>query len=458
MRRALGHFPVPRIAEEILRTYYRAGGKKPTESFKLAPLYRIKTSLAGLRLTVLANFVEVFLAKEGHEGKVGINFLEKVQLPHLASIYGAMLAGVDYVLMGAGIPRQIPGAIETLRRHLKARYKLYVEGADSGDSTYTEFDPAEVIGLADDETLERPSFLAIIASATLAQSLATKASGYIDGFIVEYPVAGGHNAPPRGQLKLSGEGEPVYGPKDAVDLKKIAALDRPFWLAGGYGGPDRLQQALELGANGIQVGSAFSLCEESGIEPRLKKRALHRIAQRNMHVFTDVRASPTGFPFKVMPLEDTGSEQEVYEDRPRICDLGYLRELAKMPDGRIVLRCASEPIEDYLRKGGSVEATRGRKCLCNALMANVGLAQHYPSKPPETPLLTAGDDVEMVLGLLRNGRLSYTAREVIDMLRGPRAESGVSDEKTISPENRMAEKDPSPREDPSTVEERESRG
>ena len=30
-------------------------------------------------------------------GKVGINLLEKVQLPNLATLYGAMLAGVDYV-------------------------------------------------------------------------------------------------------------------------------------------------------------------------------------------------------------------------------------------------------------------------------------------------------------------------------------------------------------------------
>ena len=41
-----------------------------------------------------ANFVEVFLAREGHVHPVGINFLEKIQMPHLPSLYGAMLAGV----------------------------------------------------------------------------------------------------------------------------------------------------------------------------------------------------------------------------------------------------------------------------------------------------------------------------------------------------------------------------
>ncbi len=64
---------------------------------------------------MVSNFVEVFLAREDHTNPVGINFLEKVQMPHLASIYGAMLAGVGYVLMGAGIPLHIPGVLDLLR-------------------------------------------------------------------------------------------------------------------------------------------------------------------------------------------------------------------------------------------------------------------------------------------------------------------------------------------------------
>ena len=69
------------------------------------------------QLTMLANFVEIFLAREGHDGIVGINLLTKVQMPTLPSLYGAMLAGVDYVLMGAGIPREIPGVLDALAQH-----------------------------------------------------------------------------------------------------------------------------------------------------------------------------------------------------------------------------------------------------------------------------------------------------------------------------------------------------
>ncbi len=62
--------------------------------------------------------------------------------------------------------------------------------------------------------------------------------------MVEAPTAGGHNAPPRGKLVLDEAGEPVYGPRDAIDTEKFAALGMPFWLAGSYGSPQRLQEAL----------------------------------------------------------------------------------------------------------------------------------------------------------------------------------------------------------------------
>ena len=92
-------------------------------------------------MTVVANFVEVFLAKEGHDGPVGINLLEKIQLPNLASLYGAMLAGVDYVLMGAGIPLEIPGALDRLARHEPTTLRLQVEGAAPDDAFVVRFDP-----------------------------------------------------------------------------------------------------------------------------------------------------------------------------------------------------------------------------------------------------------------------------------------------------------------------------
>ena len=109
LRQALQNFPVPGVADRVLAQYFIPGGKAPAAPFKPAAMPTLQYSKTLMELTVAANFVEVFLARDGHDGLVGINFLEKMQLPTLPSLYGAMLAGVDYVLMGAGIPRAIPG-------------------------------------------------------------------------------------------------------------------------------------------------------------------------------------------------------------------------------------------------------------------------------------------------------------------------------------------------------------
>src|SRR5208283_1213849 len=124
LRHALNRFPIPAIATRVLEQYYIPGGKSPSAPFKPAPMPTLHPGAALVELTVVANFVEVFLAKEGHGGLVGINFLEKIQLPTLPSLYGAMLANVDYVLMGAGIPRAIPGALDRLAAGEPAQIKI----------------------------------------------------------------------------------------------------------------------------------------------------------------------------------------------------------------------------------------------------------------------------------------------------------------------------------------------
>ena len=107
-------------------------------------------------------------------------------------------------------------------------------------------------------------------------------------------------------------------------------------------------------------------------------------------VFTDPKASPTGFPFKVVNLPGTYSEEDEYLNRKRICDLGYLRSLYRRKDGSTGTRCASEPEETYLQKSGEKPEMEGRKCLCNGLMANIGLSQTRSDGSIEKPLVTSG--------------------------------------------------------------------
>jgi NAD(P)H-dependent flavin oxidoreductase YrpB (nitropropane dioxygenase family) len=415
MRRAMAHFPIPGMVGRILDAYFIPGGKSPTAPFKPVPMFTAQPSLKLQALTIVANFVEVFLAKEGHGGVVGINLMEKIQLPNLPSLYGAMLAGVDYVLMGAGIPREIPGALDQLAQHQPVALKLHVENAAADEQYQIRFDPAAIMGDVL-PPLQRPTFLAIIASATLALTLAKKSTGRVDGFVIEGPTAGGHNAPPRGAIQFNAKGEPIYGPRDEVDLQKIRELGLPFWLAGSYGEPTRLRQALELGATGIQVGTAFALCQESGLAELLKQALIEAARSGTLDVVTDPNASPTGFPFKLAQLAGTLADPELYDARPRNCDLGYLRTIYKRDDGSLGFRCPAEPVETYVKKGGQIEETVGRKCLCNGLMANVDLPQQRRGGYHELPLVTAGDDLQRLARLIPRDAPGYSAQELITYL------------------------------------------
>ena len=428
VRRALANFSMPDAVQNIIDRYYTPGGKAPETAYKSLPTYSITPPKILDQLTTISNFVEVYLAKEGHSGLVGINLLEKVQLPNLASLYGAMLAGVDVVLMGAGIPTQVAGILDKLSNHEPVSYRVDVHGAEKDDDHRIHFDPEQIFpGIAKlVGKLKRPKFLPIISSVVLAQALIKRSEGPVDGFVIEGPTAGGHNAPPRGVVNLNEKGEPIYGEKDVVDLEKMKLLGLPFWLAGGYGNPKQVQAALEAGAAGVQVGTAFSLCDESGMEPELKKRLLRKVLNEEAEVFTSPQVSPTGFPFKVAQLEGTLSEPEAYAARNRICDLGYLRLLYKKEDGTLGYRCAAEPVEDFVKKGGKAEDTVNRSCLCNNLLSTAGFPQVRRNGYVEEPIITSGDDLVASGQYLREGKTSYSAEDVVRYLLGPLFQPSVA--------------------------------
>jgi NAD(P)H-dependent flavin oxidoreductase YrpB (nitropropane dioxygenase family) len=318
-----------------------------------------------------------------------------------------------------------------------------IDTVEHDDDVFLKFSPNEFWEAAGRPDLAiprpRPKFLPIVSSVVLAQSLLKRATGKgptkgVDGFVIELNTAGGHNAPPRGfkydavtkthSSDLNERGEPIYGEKDEVDLEKFAkaAQGLPFWLAGSYADPKRLVEVLEAGGAGVQVGTAFALAKESGMNEHSRQTILSKLAEgKDVDIFTDPEASPTGFPFKVLDLEDTLSDPEEYENRPRACTLGYLRDIYKKPDGKLGYRCSSEPVADYVKKGGQEAATQGRKCLCNALCADAGFpqVQRKPFEYVEQPLVTMGDDVKNCKRFLKadeNGRWSYSARDVVNFL------------------------------------------
>jgi nitronate monooxygenase len=110
------------------------------------------------------------------------------------------------------------------------------------------------------------------------------------------------------------------------------------------------------------------------------------------------------------------SDDAVYQARPRVCDLGYLREAYRTAEGTVGFRCAGEPANVYVAKGGAVEDTLGRKCICNALISNIGTPQVRAGKHVEQGIITSGDDLAGLTRFLQPGALEYSAADVVRTL------------------------------------------
>ncbi|WP_372846583.1 nitronate monooxygenase [Pontiella sp.] len=420
VRRALEHFPFPRMAQRILDSFYIPGGKADDVPYRRHEMQDLEGRREPLELCIVSNFVEVFLAREGHSNPVGINYLEKIQLPHLASLYGALLAGVAVVVMGAGIPLAIPAVLSALTEHEAAEYPIAIATESGGTEIFSLlFDPSEFheegVPLPQ---IGRPDFLPVVSPDALASIMVRKSVGPIDGLIVEGSLAGGHNAPPRGKTTYTAGGEPIYGLRDVANLEAFRKIGLPFWLAGSFGSAEKYREAIGEGAAGIQVGTAFALCQESGLVPDIRRELVRKALAGEATIFTDPLASPTGFPFKVAALAGTLSDPDVYAQRKRVCDLGSLRQPYRRADGKIGYRCPAEPIAAYVAKGGREEDAVGRKCLCNALIANAGMPQRLPDGGEEKCLVTMGDDLVAVERFCSDGNIDFTAADVVRVLLG----------------------------------------
>ena len=390
IRRAMAAYPDQETIREIMDRFFMAGGRQEGKPYLDVPKLSIKGNLFSNKLLAVSSFVEVWLAKEGHDGIIGMNILEKIQLAIPAQLYGAMLANVDYILIGAGIPAQVPHLLNEISVGNKVAMKVDV--ADTKDKHYLHFDP-RTLGI-DNFPIKRPLFLAIVTSHALVAYLNKDEETKPDGYVIEYHVAGGHNAPPRAKNHVSDEGEAIYNELDTPNLEKILASGSPFWLAGGYATPAKVKEAISFGAKGVQVGSLFALANESGFTAENRSSILTSLADPTMRVMTDASASPTGFPFKVIQNDQTLSNESLYAERTRICDLGYLRTMFQREKGGIGYRCPAEPLDNYEFKNGQVDQAQGSKCLCNALMADIGLGQSRPDGRTEISLLTFGSDLD----------------------------------------------------------------
>ena len=438
------------IGAKIIDQYLVVGGKKPHERYRYGPRQTLRTMNGRqtiplpsepaqpvqltvdqelIELLIATAFAEVWLAKRGHEGKVLINFLHKVQLPLVYALYGAMLADVDGIVVGAGNPEGLPEICSRLTQHLPVTTEHALLYRESGETFQVDFDPQMIAGgRLVEQPLKRPAFLAIVSLESQVGALVKSLSSVLsteppDGFIIEHHTAGGHNAPPQGPLQKDALDQPIYSSQDEPNLEEIRRYNKPFWLAGGYNNREKLREAISAGATGVQIGSSFALAQESGLDP-VHKTALLTALQQGTADADLVRTtlySPTGYPFKVAQLPDTLADDGVYENRPRICDLGFLQQrgfLKPGPDGEreLFARCPAGPLADFKQKRGLPFNAEGKRCLCNGLLAAVGLGQTHPTNGDEPAIVTLGNNLDGVRRLSRLGQMPYWACDVVNDL------------------------------------------
>jgi NAD(P)H-dependent flavin oxidoreductase YrpB (nitropropane dioxygenase family) len=183
------------IGQTICERYFIDGGKAPDARFKSTPMQIIRAQALAVRgsssapaavplhlpeevveLLITTGFAEVWLAKEGHQGNIFINFVNKIELPLMYVLYGAMLAGVDGVVVGAGNPDGLPARCSQLAHHAAVTKQLPVLYQEAGEAFTLTVDPQQLYnGAFTKNPLKRPAFLTLVALDGLVQALAASA-------------------------------------------------------------------------------------------------------------------------------------------------------------------------------------------------------------------------------------------------------------------------------------------
>ncbi len=398
-------FPIKRYVEDLL-SYARGGSR-----FHLEPPMDLPDPVRGAlarRLSVIGAYVEVLRAKSGHRGRVGVNVMWKCALTVLPTIYGAMLGGVDALLCGAGVPMELPDIVTNLRAGNAVEYE-----ALTGTGTHVLLEAPGDEGAALLARHPAPHMIPILSNFAFPKRILDIWNRDMEGarpfaFVLENHRAGGHNAPPRNRVS--------FGDPDEIDayFDKVLAMGVPVYVAGALdegGSRNDYLRWLARGAYGVQIGSRFALCRESGMRDDLKQQVVDRNHTKETTVLTDNVLSPTGYPFKVVPLEGTLADPTVYEARKRICNRAYLVTSTwdTRPDGTRRERyiCPAMPEKQYRTLGGDVADLTGRVCLCNALLSTAGL---YTDVEP--PIITLGES-----GTHADKMLS--AREIVEDILTP---------------------------------------
>lgn len=295
-----------------------------------ACLDRIVSKRIGRKVnTYEAVYEEISLAKSAG-GVAGINIMIALIKDYNDSVKGAIDAKADVIISGAGLPLGLP-AIQ-----------------DPGDT----------------------ALIPIVSSARALEILCKKWEKLRyrpDAVVLEGPLAGGHLGFKIDQIDLESNTLEVLLPP----VKEMAQKhgDFPVIVAGGIYTHEDIARFLEMGADGVQMGTRFLATEESSATPEYKQAVVK--ARREDIIIAQDSASPCGLPFRVIK-QSPMFVSALQRTRKSKCDKGYV--LTKDAEGKFSRCLAKDRSDNYF-------------CICNGLLSSAG---YNPDE--EEPLYTVGSN------------------------------------------------------------------
>ncbi len=271
--------------------------------------------------------IEVAEAKQGG-GCIAINIMVALHQAFTDSILGALDGGVDAIILGAGLPTNLP-------EELAASEVALIPIVSSVKAL-------RIIQRRWQERLKRPP----------------------DAVVLEGPLAGGHlGFSPKDVDKEEFQLEKLFGP-----VKEFAQKngDYPVIVAGGiYYHDDIVRWVNDLGADGVQMGTRFAATHESGASPAFKQAILD--CQKDDIIVANNPGSPCGLPFRVIKTSP-GYQLALKKARPPKCNRGLV--LRRDEAGKFTVCSAKDSHDSF--------------CICNVLYSAHGFTDK------EEPIFTIG--------------------------------------------------------------------
>lgn len=271
-------------------------------------------------------------------GFAGINIMGALVRDFNDSVKGALDAGADAIISGAGLPLTLP-AIQP----------------------------------------PKDTALIPIVSSTRALEIICKKwekLGYRpDAIVLEGPLAGGHLGFKMDQIDLeSNILENLFPPVKDIAMKYG---DFPVIVAGGIYTYEDIKRFIAMGADGVQMGTRFLATEESSASPEYKE-AVIKASDDDIVVAHDP-GSPCGLPFRVIKQSPMYVSSLKKVRQPK-CDKGYV--LLKDKEGKFNICPAKVSNEHHF-------------CICNGLLSSAGY-----NRDKEEPLYTVGTNASRVNRIL----------------------------------------------------------